>query len=95
MPGAGGVRILAKVLTGQVRFQGDRRRWSTGHSEAAAAPVLEAMMTRRLGWSPRTLPRENDPRGYGDLGISQATLDLCRAWMDPGSPGRPHFPRRR
>jgi hypothetical protein len=43
------------------------------------------MMTRRLGSSPCTLPRENDPRGYGDLGISQATLDLCRAWMDPGS----------
>jgi hypothetical protein len=43
------------------------------------------MMTRRLGSSRRTPPRENDPRGYGGLGISQATLDLWHAWMDPGS----------
>jgi hypothetical protein len=42
-------------------------------------------MTRRLGSSRRTPQRENDPRGYGGLGISQATLDLCHAWMDPGS----------
>ena len=57
------------------------------HSEAAGAadPVLEAMMTRRLGSSPRTPPRENDRRGYGGLGISQATLDLCHAWTDPRS----------
>lgn len=42
-------------------------------------------MTRRLRSSRRTPPRENDPRGYGGLGISQATLDVCHAWMDPGS----------
>jgi len=51
----------------------------------AADPVLEAMMTKRLGSYPRTPPREDDSRGYGGFGISQATLDVCHAWMDPDS----------
>jgi hypothetical protein len=42
-------------------------------------------MARRLGPDSLTPLREGDTRGYAGRGVSQATLDVCHAWMDPGS----------
>jgi Protein of unknown function (DUF3500) len=56
-----------------------------GSAAVTADSALEALIGPRLGSYPRTPPRKNDQRGYGGLGVSQATLDLCHAWMEPGS----------
>jgi hypothetical protein len=48
-------------------------------------PVLRDFMAQRLGPDLLTPLWEGDTRGYAGRGVSQATLDLCHAWTDPGS----------